>query len=141
MNMADQPADNELNELEAVKEQLLRCQADYQNLLRRSRDERAQLAKMAARDAVEAILQPLEHLELAAKQISDSGLNMVVEQFKQNLGSLGLEEINPQGEKFDVNRMEAVEGSDPNGDLVSEVQAKGYSLNGQVIRHAKVVVK
>jgi molecular chaperone GrpE (heat shock protein) len=44
------------------------------------------------------------------------------------------------GKEFDVNTMEAVEGSQENG-KVAQIVHKGYQLNGQVIQHAKVILK
>lgn len=123
-----------------------RALADYQNLVRRNQEERTRMARFAALDFVETILEPLGHLSLAAQQINDHGLNMVVDQLWGKLNEAGLEEINPVGQRFDVSTMEAVhtEGSKLGDDgmgLVKKVVTKGYKLNGEVIRHAKVAVE
>lgn len=135
-------------ELELAREKERRAVADYQNLVRRQREEKIKIAKFAALDLVETILEPLTHLSLAAEQINDQGLNMVISQLWMKLNDAGLEEINPIGQEFDVETMEAV--ADPSKDLqpedenskqtVLKVVSKGFKLNGEVIRHAKVVV-
>ena len=132
-------------QLQAAKARELRAQADYQNLVRRSQQERTAFVKMAARDSIEALLQPLSHLELASAQIKDPGLTMVIDQFKRVLEQQGLEEIDPIGQLFNVETMEVVEtmnetSSDQSKAKVIAVRAKGYRLNGQVIQHAKVVL-
>lgn len=140
-------------ELNLAKEKERRAVADYQNLVRRSGEERNRIAKLAALDVVEVMLEPLSHLSLASEQLNDQGLRMVVDQLWRKLNEIGLEEINPMGQPFDVNTMEAI--LDPTiktEDLakkdeknlthkVSKVVAKGYKLNGEVVRHAKVIVE
>jgi molecular chaperone GrpE len=117
----------------------LRALADYQNLIRRSQEDRAKFIQMANRDVLEALLQPLEHLEMAATQNQDKGVMMVLEQLKKTLAQFGLQEIEVAGKEFDVATMEAVEGSVP-GKKVAKVVRKGYILNGSVIQHAQVVL-
>lgn len=120
-----------------------RARADYQNLVRRTQDERAMLIKLATKSFVGDLLQPLSHLTLAATQIKDKGLDMVVGQLWQTLENQGLKEINPVGKKFDLETMEVVdreEGVDENEGVVTKVVKTGYTLNGEVIEHAKVVI-
>jgi molecular chaperone GrpE len=132
-------------QLVQAQESERRAQADYQNVVRRSRDERLQFVKMATKDLVTDLLQPLEHLGLAAGQIDDTGLNMVVSQLWQKLADHGLEEIEVMGLPFDVSTMEAVENgesaTDEQSDLVvTQVQRAGYKLSGQVVQFARVVM-
>lgn len=117
----------------------MRALADYQNLIRRTQEDRAKLIQMANRDVLEALLQPLEHLEMAAVQNQDKGVTMVLDQLKKTLAQFGLQEIDVLGKEFDVATMEAVEGS-KQGKKVSKVIRKGYTLNGSVIQHAKVLL-
>jgi len=133
-------------ELESVRLDLIeargreqRALADYQNLVRRTREDRSKVAKIAGRDFIESLLEPFEHLSLAAEQLKDPGINMVVTELWQALASQGLQEIEAMGKKFDVNTMEVVERVG-DGDIVVKVIRRGYMLNGEVIQHAKVVV-
>ena len=130
-------------QLQQAKDAELRARADYQNLIRRNQAERQQLIKLASKSLVTDLLQPIEHLALAAQQLNDQGLNMVVTQFWQTLENNGLQEINPVGQPFDVETMEAVEIKDEGNEDEMEVLSvvrRGYRLNGEVIQHAKVVV-
>lgn len=159
-NFVDKQENSELDllieklngELALAREKERRAVADYQNLVRRSREEKVKVAKFAAFDLIETIIDPLSHLSLAADQINDQGLNMVISQLWMRLNEAGLEEINPVGEAFDVNTMEAVvnSGKESNAPEVAssnkekqtviKVVTKGYRLNGEIVRHAKVIV-
>lgn len=126
-------------EVQQAKEAELRSRADYQNLQRRTQDERIRLVKMATKDLMSSLLQPLDHLSLAAQQVNDPGLQMTIKQFWTTLENFGLEEINPVGAEFDVQIMEAVERLGE-GNEVLKVVKRGYKLNGEVIQYAKVIV-
>ncbi len=117
-----------------------RVLADYQNLVKRNREERIKFLQLANQSLVETLLSPLEHLGLAAEQIEDQGLNMVIRDFWQVLEEAGVEEIYPKGEKFDLETMEVTDKKG-DGETVIKVVRRGYRLNGQVIQHAKVIVK
>ncbi|MFH2118681.1 MAG: nucleotide exchange factor GrpE [Candidatus Paceibacterota bacterium] len=126
-------------QLTKVQEQGKRALADYQNLLRRTQEARSKIMQIANQELIEALLLPLEHLELATEQSSDPGLRMVLEQFKRTLAQFGLEEIEAQGKEFDIATMEGLEGSGQ-GKKVVKVLRKGYLLNNKVVQHAKVVL-
>lgn len=143
---SEEVLDSVQEELASLKEKLQlseerekRILADYQNLQRRSQAERLAFIKMANRDFCQVLLQPLEHLSMAAANIKDRGLDMVVEQFWKELRDFGLEEIEVLGKKFDVSTMEVVDKKGE-GEEVVEVVRKGYSLNGEIIQHAQVIL-
>jgi molecular chaperone GrpE (heat shock protein) len=126
-------------QLRLAREAERRALADYQNLVRRNQEERAAFVKFAAKDLVTSLLEPLTHLDMAAKQINDPGLNMVVEQFWACLQDVGLEKVDVMGEKFDVSIMEAADTSGE-GEKVVAVHRPAFKFNGEVIQHARVVV-
>jgi molecular chaperone GrpE (heat shock protein) len=113
--------------------------ADYQNLVRRQQQEQTKVIEYAKTTIFESLIQPLEHLTLAAKALNDQGLNIVIKQFWQTLANQGLVEFSPEKEKFDPETMEAVE-KEGNGDTVITVLSPGYKLNHQVIKTARVKV-
>lgn len=125
--------------LSASLEREKRALADYQNLQRRSQEERIAFIKMANKDFCQALLQPLEHLSMAAANIQNQGLDMVIEQFWKELKDFGLEELKVLGQKFDVNTMEVVDKKGE-GEKVVEIVRKGYKLNGEIIQHAQVIL-
>lgn len=133
-----------IDELEAqVKEKeegKRRALADYDNLLRRTREERERIVKLAASDVIEKLLEPMDNLERAAEHINDQGLSMVVAQFKKVLEGEGLQEIPTLGKPFDPEMMEATDLVDGEKNIAVRIDRKGYVLHGIVVRHAKVAV-
>lgn len=125
--------------LEAAESKYQRALADYQNLVRRNREESVQKAKLATKEFVSNLIQPLNHLTLAAEQLDDPGLNMVVAQLWETLSREGLDKVECEGKPFDAELMEVVEITDK-GKKVAKVLTPCYKLNGTVIQFAKVVL-
>ncbi len=126
-------------ELSTAQEKEKRALADYQNLLRRTEQERSRIARFANRQLIEKLLPVIEGLDKAAEQLQDSGLDIVVNQLRSVLKEAGLEKIDPMGKEFDLETMEAV-GRQGEGNQVVDVVQEGYRLKGEVIQHAKVVL-
>jgi molecular chaperone GrpE len=138
--MAKQKKDSQLEkQLQEALEREKRAVADYQNLIRRTQEERIKLIRMSNQDLISSLLQPLEHLALAAQEVNNSGLDMVITQLWQSLSEFGLEEIAVMDKEFDVNTMEATEIKGKGKKVISVIK-KGFRLNGQVIQHAKVIL-
>lgn len=116
-----------------------RSLADYQNLVRRTQEERVKIFKLAARDFIEGLIQPLAHLSLAADQLNETGLNMVVSQLWQVLEENGLKKIDSLGKDFDIKHMEVVDKGEK-GRKVIKVVKEGYLLNDEVVQHTKVIL-
>ncbi|MBP7842894.1 nucleotide exchange factor GrpE [Candidatus Woesebacteria bacterium] len=127
------------NQLAEAKRREQLALADYQNLVRRTNEERGRVARLAARNFVDGMLQPLSHLTLAGQQLNDAGLNMVIGQLWQSLEENGLKKIDALGKDFDVSTMEAVEKGE-HGKKVLKIVRDGYVLNDEVIQHAKVIL-
>ena len=72
------------------------------------------------------------------------GLKLLKRKFSETLAALEVEEINPEGEKFDPNFAEAImqeEGAEgEESDTVKRVFQKGYKIKDRIIRYAKVSV-
>lgn len=128
------------SEKELFEGKYRRALADYQNLERQTQADQSRFVKIATQLFVEQMLQPYDHLRMAAKHLKDKGLDIVVAQFKQLFESQGLKEIEVMGKAFDPEKMEAVGTAEGKQDTVLEVTQSGYELNGVVIRPAKVIV-
>lgn len=127
-------------EVEQLTNQLKRALADYQNLEKRISGEKAAWIMTANRDLILRLLPGLDSLLLAEMHTKDEGVKMSIKHFMDIFETEGVKRIKTEGEDFDPNLMEAVstaEGKD--GEVVEEVKA-GYTLNGEVIRPAQVVV-
>lgn len=119
--------------------------ADYQNLLKRTAQEKVDFVKYANEDLIQSIIPVYDNLKISLEHVDETvekngwleGIKHVIRQFKDILESMGVEEIKTVGEKFDHNTMEALEGD---GEKVVKEVRPGYKLNGKVIVAAKVIV-
>jgi len=150
-NAQDPTVANLEKKVEEIEEALAKAQAseqrslaDYQNVVRRTQEERSKLMKLAAKDVLLSILLPLDHLYLAKEQLHDHGLTMVYQQFQLALQSQGVQEIEAIGQIYDEDKMEVIDQrpvTDPvKQHVVVGVTQRGYLLHGEVIRVAKVVI-
>jgi len=126
-----------INELD---DKLKRALADYQNLSRRIEERRRDLESQAGARIIDKLLDVYQDLKRAEKHIKDRGLSMAVKQFWAVLESEFVEEIKSDGQDFDPELMDCVEVVEGEENKVMETVSKGYLLNGQVIRPAKVKV-
>lgn len=126
--------------LAVAQDREFRARADYQNLVRRTQEDKGKLIKLAGKSLISDLLEPLSHLSLAADQLKDAGLSMVVKQLWQKLEQNGLQQLDVMGKPFDVTAMEATDITGEGDLVVTHVVTPGYQLNGEVIQHAKVVL-
>lgn len=140
----DDAQQSELEQLRAQvaeKEELYRrALADFRNLQHQTQQERARLIQMAAAGVMEDLLPTLDHLEMALQHFEDPSLRLIADSLMQTLQNHGLVRIESLGQKFDHETMEAVDTAAGEKDVVTQVRRQGYRLNGNVIRHAQVVV-
>jgi molecular chaperone GrpE len=147
-----------LSETERERDEYLelarRTQADFENYRKRVAREAAEAESRGRAGLVQRLLPVLDNLEraLAAAQPMDreaatshiaEGIRLVYEELNGVLRATGVESYEPAGEQFDPDWHEAMmtrpAGEDAVGTIV-EVLERGYRLNGQVLRPARVVV-
>ena len=147
---------NNTAELEAKlaeeKDRFLRLYSEFDNYKKRTMRERTDLLKSAGEDVFKLILPVLDDFERAMKaneSVEDinalkEGFGLIYHKLKNNLNGKGLEEMNCTGETFNSDSMEAIANipaaAEEMKSKVVDVLEKGYTLNGKVIRFAKVVV-
>ncbi len=150
--VTDAPADEgDLRaELEEVRERWTRAVADYQNLRRRSAEERVELRMQLLAGLVGGYLGVLDDLDRALDSIHQhkelaghpwvDGVRLVRQKFAALIEGSGVTEIAAEGEPFDPLRHEAVAYQPgPEGRVVAVVQP-GFEAGSQVVRPARVVV-
>lgn len=127
-----------------LKSQLARALADYDNLRKRIEVEKAGWEVEAESRAVLKLLPILDMIEDAQEHLKDSGLAIVIGEFKKSLQDLDVEEINIKiGEEFDPLKEEATEiVSGGKEHTVSEIVKTGWKIKDQafIIRPARVKV-
>ncbi len=123
-----------------LEEQLKRAVADYRNLENRNREERLEFIKFANRTLLEQLLPAFDTLLLAEKYAEDENFKITVKHVLDVLKNAGIERIETVGQNYNPTTMEAVEVVDGNeGEVIEETQP-GFSLNGKIIRPARVKV-
>ena len=140
------------NKVDDDSEQMLRLQADMENLRKRNRKEvenahKFGLEKIAkelltVRDSLEMGLSSADNEETGIEQFRE-GMDLTLKSLTQAMEKFEIVAIDPSGEKFDPEfhqamSMQVVEGVKPN--TVTLVMQKGYTLNDRLIRPALVMV-
>lgn len=134
--------DQTTDKVAELESQLKRCLADYQNLERRTEEDRRKFVEFANEDLIKKLLVVVSDLDKASEHINDAGLNKVNENFKKILESFGLVELKIELGKttFDPNLHEAIESIDGEDGVIMKLYRKGYILNSKVIQTAIVAV-
>lgn len=117
-----------------------RAVADYRNLERRINDQQQAVVRFANAMLIERLLTIIDDLGRANEHLKDEGLGLVIERFGDILKSEGVEPIEAQEKEFNPQVMECVEMVEGTKNRVVKVVLVGYTLNGKVLRPAKVLV-
>ena len=137
-------------EFEDLNDRHLRLVAEFNNFRRRSEQERMSAWSRAQADLVGSLLDVLDDLQRVADlDLSNAsveaimeGIDLVERKFVRQLTEAGVEVIEPEGEAFDPERMEAMmrvpAEEEAQVDTVAQVFQKGYALKGTLVRPARV---
>ncbi len=139
-------------ELDKLKAQLIRVNADFDNFKKRVTKERAEWEDFARSNIVEEFLPIFDDFDRAVLEIKKEykdtkspvldGLELVQKNLNKILKNLDIKEIDCSID-FDPELHEAliqVENNDLKSGQIAQVFNKGYTFNDRVIRHAKVSV-
>ncbi len=139
-------------ELTAFNDRHLRLMAEFTNYRRRAESELSEAWTRGQADMLRSFVDGLDDLQRVSAWQAESttvealveGVDLVERKFRQALEAAGVEMIDPVGEPFDPNFMEAMLGvptEDPEEDeKVQDVFQKGYSFKGHLVRPARVTV-
>ena len=134
------------------RDDYIRLMAEFDNFRRRTSQEKLELVSMASTDTIKGMLPVLDDCERALAVLKDSvdsdaakeGTELIYHKLMAYLQGKGLAIIQAKGEAFDTDLHEAVaQFPVPEEEMkgkVFDVVQTGYTLNGKVIRFAKVVV-
>ena len=139
-------------ERDRSRDQHLRLAADFDNYRKRTEDRLRQRWNSARADLVSHLLDPLDDLlrvtalepETASVEAIVEGVDLVERKFFRVLEDAGVEIVDPGGEVFDPNTMEAMmrvpADSEDDDEVVAQVFQRGYTLKGLLVRPARVSV-
>lgn len=138
-------------QLADTSESFLRARADFQNLKRRTEEERDGLKAFLIADLLTRFLPVLDNLDRALSAAATTrdyeklvgGVEATFKQMNDLLAREGVETIPAVGAEFDPNVHNAVlsepSSEYPENVVTAELQ-RGYSLNGRVLRPSLVKV-
>jgi len=140
------------SKLAAANDKYLRLAAEFDNYRRRSSKERLDLIVTASEDVIKGLLPILDDCERAIEALSNSkdsvaakeGTELIYNKLMSYLKSKGLAKIDALGHALDTDFHEAIaqfpaQNKKQRNTIIDVVQ-QGYTLNGKVVRFAKVVV-
>jgi molecular chaperone GrpE len=147
-----------------------RARADFENYRKRAAREASEAERRGKISVVRGLVPVVDNLERAllaagvnpegpdaeeieastqevsAEQALTQGVALVYRELRESLARAGVESYDPKGERFDPTWHEALSTrpAEPDSGLepgvVAETLQKGYRLDGQVLRPARVVV-
>ena len=140
-------------EIERLRDQYLRLNADYDNFRKRTQRDKQEWARYASQSMMEKLLRVLDSFDAATAAMTGEGqdaasvaegLQMIYKQLTDVLSQEGLTEIPALGETFDPNVHEAVmvvsPGEGQKDNEVVMVMRKGYMFKDKVLRPSMVQV-
>ena len=138
---------------EKAKGDLLRVQAEMQNLRRRTEQDIEKAHKYGQEKFSTELLSVMDNLERAldaASQHEDEavksiyeGVDLTLKSFTDCFNKFAIESVDPLGEPFDPQLHQAMsmqDAPDAEPNTIISVMQKGYTLHGRVIRPAMVMV-
>lgn len=137
--------------LKELNNKFLYLQADFENFKKIKAKEKQDLLKYGNEILIQELLPVIDNLERAIEHASKSeeskgivdGVQITLNEFLKVLERSGVEKVEAVGNKFDPNFHEALfqeEREDMEPDTVTSEIQKGYTLNGRLLRPARVAV-
>lgn len=148
VNKKQEELEKALAEAEENKRKWYAVTAEYENYRRRTQNQAAQRYQEGRNDVIASLFPVGDNLERALQSCADEntkqGLQMVLAAFKKVLEGEGVEEVDPVGQPFNADTMEAImavpaaEGEESG--IVKQAYVKGYKKEDKVLRYAQVIV-
>lgn len=124
------------------KDSYLRLLADFDNFKKRTIKEKEEIRVKTKFDTLSSVLELDNDLHLAQKVIKDpkslEAVKVVTDKLSSFLKSKGFEEV--QTETYDEDLHEVISVLETGKESIVDVVAKGWKLNGQVVKYPKVII-
>lgn len=137
---ADENAPDAHKQVDEWKAKYLRALADYQNLERRSQEDKEQVRTFAAEIILTRLLPVLDTLGKAQHHLKDAGLDLAIRELWAVVEEQGVTKIEAKGKVFNPHEMECIETVEGPENQVVEETLPGYMFRGKVLRVAHVKV-
>jgi Molecular chaperone GrpE (heat shock protein) len=136
----------------SLNDTYLRLLAEFDNYRKRMAKERLEMIRTAGEELIQGLLPVLDDCSLAQQALAKAedmdaareGVDLILRKLYKYLESKGLQSIDAMGAALDTDLHEAVTQfpapeASQKGKVIDVIQ-QGYTLNGKVIRYAKVVI-
>ena len=138
-------------QVDDLKDQLLRAQAEVQNVRRVAGQEITKARLYGVEFLAREFLVVGDNLQKALESCNEKaeidsikeGLELTLRSFEDSLETAGIVPLSPDGESFDPERHEAisvVEDDKKEPNTVIDVIERGFTIQNRILRPAKVVV-
>ena len=138
-------------EIESLKDQVLRAKAEVQNVRRVAEQEVRKARLYGVESLAKNFLSVGDNLERAIESLNDDskpedleeGLKLILKSYEDALETGGIISIDPKGEPFNPEQHEAlsvIENEDLEPNSIIEVIQRGFMIQDRVLRPAKVIV-
>lgn len=138
----DEPKKEEVIDHETKEQEYLdnwkRERADFLNYKKDEARRVEEFVKFANEDVILEILEIVDDLEIAAREVKDIGLESIIKKFQDLFKKYEVEKIPVEGKQFDPELHEAIE-TEKEGTKLAEIRS-GYIMRGKVIRPARVKI-
>jgi molecular chaperone GrpE len=137
--------------LDEQRGRIAELENDFANYTRRHEKDRHIQSRRANEELLKALLPVLDNFGIALKMAASGetspaivmGMHLILKKLQSILSGFGLQVYHTQNDPFDPALHEAVQIVERNdvapNIVIEEIQA-GYTFDGHIIRHAKVVV-
>ena len=138
-------------EIESLKDQVLRAKAEVQNVRRVAEQEVRKARLYGVESLAKNFLSVGVDLEWAIESLNEDskpedleeGLRLILKSYEDALETGGIISIDPKGEPFNPEQHEAlsvIENEDLEPNSIVEVIQRGFMIQDRVLRPAKVIV-
>ena len=135
-------------EIQQLREQLARSQADYNNLVRRSREEQMQIGEWAENKTILKFLPILDNLERSLDHIPEEfkshtwteWLLSIVRAMQKVITDFGVSPMNCVGQEVNPDLHDVISQIPHTTTMIQAEVETGYLRGEKALRHAKVIV-
>lgn len=140
-------SDNLSGEIDSLKTQLIRLQADFTNFKKRAQKRERDSVNLGVEKFAEVLFPVIDNFDIALSHIEDKniydGVKMIYDQVIEAFRNVDINVMESDGAVFDPNLHYAVMMEEKDGvqsGIITETLKKGFTLGDKVIRPAMVKV-
>lgn len=144
----EEKEEKENEKIEELKNALARSMADLQNYKRRTEEDQGKFVRFANGQMLKELLPVVDNFNRCTEHLPEElkenewskGVVQIHDNLNKTLEKIGVKKIETVGKKLNPNEHDALMAGPGEKDMIIEEFEPGYTLNGDVIKAAKVKV-